>query len=170
MRYQPSIRRCPRCGQSISTERSAMSKVRSCDINRAFSDVQGAGRANATERSATSKVRSATFRWIGLTSPGQRKTNQTTQTAADTPASAGVTNYADSAKAMIDNIHAMSQEVPLFTIPADDNANRKLATTGSVPKQAIDKVLAMIQQRPLLTGNDFVPDHFRDPVAYATVY
>src|SRR5258708_3534466 len=43
VRCQPSIQRRPRCGRAISTERSAMSKVRWCDRDRAVDDVQKCG-------------------------------------------------------------------------------------------------------------------------------
>jgi hypothetical protein len=96
-------------------------------------------------------------------------TKETTQTAAETPASGGST-YADSAKAMIDHFHDMSQEVPKFLIPADENANRKLVSTGTLPAQVIDKIVAMIEQRPLLTGNELGPNEIRDRVSYAHAY
>ncbi len=93
----------------------------------------------------------------------------TTQTTADTPAS-GDSGYADSAMTMFEQIQAMKQEVPKFTVPVDVNSSRKLASTGSVPLEAVNKVLTLIQQRPLLTVNGLGPDQFRDRVAYAFAY
>jgi hypothetical protein len=71
---------------------------------------------------------------------------------------------------MIDNVHAMGLQVPKFLVPADDNANRKLATFSTVPQAAIDKAMAMVEQRPLLTGNDLGAAELRDRVTYVSAY
>ncbi len=94
---------------------------------------------------------------------------QTTPTTepAETPAES---RHVEEATAMILEFQVMGQRIPTFAFPVDANANRRLAQAASVPREAIDKVTALIQTKPLLTGNALGPDEFRERVAFISAY
>ncbi len=92
---------------------------------------------------------------------------QTTQPAADTPASP---THLDQATAMVQDLKAMGQRIPTFTFPTDVNSNRKLTSTATIPKEALDRITALVQSYPLLTGTDIGPDELRDLVSMASAY
>jgi hypothetical protein len=95
------------------------------------------------------------------------QTPPTTPTTAETPA--GSTHVED-ASAMILEIQGMGQRIPSYSYPADENANRKLSVAASVPQAAIDKVTALVQTKPLLTGTALGPNEFRDRVMFISAY
>jgi hypothetical protein len=95
------------------------------------------------------------------------ETTQTTQTTTDAPTTS---THVEAAKALIDQIHAMQQQIPTFSFPAERNSTQKLVSAASVPHEVIDKVTALVQTKPLLTGNDLGPNELRDLVSFASSY
>jgi hypothetical protein len=95
------------------------------------------------------------------------ETAETTETASGDRVAL---SYDQVVTTMIDQLHAMEQQIPTFSFPAERNSTQKLTTAASVPRQAIDKVVALIETNPLLTGNYIGPDDLRDLVSFASAY
>jgi hypothetical protein len=97
-------------------------------------------------------------------------TDNTQQTPTPPTTGPAGSTHVEDASAMFQEIQAMSQRIPKFTFAADVNANRKLAAAASVPQAAIDKVTALVQTKPLLTGTALGPEEFRDRVIFISAY
>jgi hypothetical protein len=95
------------------------------------------------------------------------QTTPTTEPTAEPPAGSA---HVEDATAMILEIQTMGQRISRFAYPADENANRRLAQAASVPQAAIDKVTALVQTKPLLTGTSLGPDDLRDRVTFISAY
>jgi hypothetical protein len=90
-----------------------------------------------------------------------------TETNAGTPATS---THVDGAGAMIAELHAMQERTPMFSFPTERNSTQKLSTAASVPRAALDKVVAMVETEPSLSASQIGPDELRDLVAFASAY
>jgi len=80
-------------------------------------------------------------------------------------------SHQEAADALIDDIRALKQKVPNFTVPESSNANRRIATAASVPQEFIDRAaLAVRNNEELTRGGNFGLAQIRDRMDYANAY
>lgn len=79
--------------------------------------------------------------------------------------------HSEGAQARIDEIRAMRQKIPNFVIPTSKEERRKLAPSGAVPPEFVERVGAVVKNSPALTrGGAPDPEHSRDLIGYAEAY
>ena len=86
----------------------------------------------------------------------------------ETPSTVSHTEFVQT---LIDQIHAMQQQIPNFTFPTPGNDSRRLNKAASVSPVFVELSAAAIHNNPVLArvgGSD--PDQLRDLVGYAEAY
>jgi len=80
-------------------------------------------------------------------------------------------NHLVQAQARIDELRAMSQMIPNFTIPTTANATQRLTSVASLPPEFIDvTAMAVSNSAVLVRGGAADPSAIRDWMAYAEAY
>ena len=79
--------------------------------------------------------------------------------------------HIEAAKAMIDKVRAMRQEIPNFTVPSNDEEKRRLSATSSVSPLFVEVTASAVENSPVLVrAGSSDPNVVRDLVSYAEAY
>ena len=80
-------------------------------------------------------------------------------------------SHTAAAKALVEKVRGLREEIPNFTIPTTRNANRRMNTVARVSPQFIELTAAAAENNAALArAGSSTPDAVRDLVSYAEAY
>jgi hypothetical protein len=78
--------------------------------------------------------------------------------------------HTEAAQARVDELRAMRETIPNFTIPLSSREGQRLATVASVPPEFVELAAMVVKNTDVLAGGWVEADGMRDLVSFAGAY
>jgi hypothetical protein len=94
----------------------------------------------------------------------------THEAVSNTATTATTASYTDTAQERVNELRAMRDVIPKFTIPASPNETRRLANAASVPPEFVELAAVALTNSNDLAAGKASPVEMRDQMTYAGAY